>query len=49
MSRAASIIAVANRRELHIPHMGTVVGSKVRMLAAAVVVFSPAVGLQSRQ
>lgn len=49
MSRAASIIAVANRRELHIPHMGTVVGSKVRLLAAAVVLISPAVGLQTTQ
>ena len=49
MSRAASIIVVIHRWELHTPHTGTVVGSKVCLLAAAIVLISPAVRLQTTQ
>lgn len=49
MSRAASVIAVADTWELFAPHMGTVVGSKVCLLAAAIVLISPAVRLQTMQ
>ena len=49
MSRAASIIAVVHRWELHTPDMGSVVGSKVCLLAAATVLIPPAVRLQTTQ